>query len=219
MQINRKYYYQRKDSMSYLHILQHGCIMLVTLSRDLFKIYNPLVPVQGQNREQLSSRLSTRSIQSKIYDPLISVQAQNEEQRHSRLNTRTVQKSILTTLSSPYKVKTKNNDPFVSVQGQFNPKFTTLSSQYKVKMKNNDPLVSVQGQFKNQSSRPSRLNTRSKRITTTLSSKYKVNLRYATLSSQYKVLAYIYTFILLSFIFITERNQCFCPYLSFTQII
>jgi len=54
----------------------------------------------------------------------------------------------------------------------------TLSSQYKVKMKDNDPLVSVQGQSKNQSSRPSRLSTRSvqKSIFTTFLSQYKVKM-------------------------------------------
>ena len=65
--------------MSYLYVLQHGCIILVTLSRDLFKIYDPLVSVQGQNEEQRPSRLSISSVQSKIYDPLMSVQGQNEE--------------------------------------------------------------------------------------------------------------------------------------------
>ena len=69
-------------------LLQHGYTILVTLSRYLFKVYDPLVSVQGQN---------------KIYDPLVSVQGQN-----------------------------KIYDPLVSVQGQFNSKFTTLSSQYKV---------------------------------------------------------------------------------------
>jgi len=34
---------------------------------------------QGQNEEQQSSRLSTRSAQSKIYDLIVSVQGQNEE--------------------------------------------------------------------------------------------------------------------------------------------
>ena len=42
-------------------------------------------------------------------------------------------------------------------------------------MKNNDPLVSVQGQ--NQEQRPSRLSTRSKSRTTTLSSQYKVKMK------------------------------------------
>jgi len=46
--------------MSYLHILQYGCIILVKLSIDLFKIYDPLVSVQGQNEEQQPSRLCTR---------------------------------------------------------------------------------------------------------------------------------------------------------------
>jgi len=41
-------------------------------------------------------------------------------------------------------------------------------------MKNNGTLVLVQGQFKNQSSQPSRLSTRLKRGTMTLSSQYKV---------------------------------------------
>jgi len=48
-------------------------------------------------------------------------------------------------------------------------------TQYKVKMKNNDPLISVQGQ--NQEQRPSRLSTRSKSRTTTLSSQYKVKIK------------------------------------------
>jgi len=39
--------------MSYVHILQHGCIILVTLSRDLFKIYDPLVSVQDQFKNQI----------------------------------------------------------------------------------------------------------------------------------------------------------------------
>jgi len=119
-----------KDSMSYFRILKHGGIILVTLSRDLFKIYDPLVSVRGHFNPKFTSlvsvqghfnskfmtfssqykvtsiqnlwpsRLSTRSLQSKINDPFVSVQGQNEEQR-----------------------------PFlVSVQGHFNQKFTTLSS-------------------------------------------------------------------------------------------
>jgi len=86
--------------MSYLYILQHGCLNIIQRfiqnlrpsrlsTRSLqSKIYDPLVSVQGQNEEQRPSRLSTRSLQSKIYDPLISVQGQNEEQRPSRLSTR-----------------------------------------------------------------------------------------------------------------------------------
>jgi len=33
--------------MSYLHILQHRCIISVTLSRDLTNVRDPLVSVQG----------------------------------------------------------------------------------------------------------------------------------------------------------------------------
>ena len=52
----------------------------------------------------------------------------------------------------------------------------TLSSQYKVmQSKIYDPFVSVQGQ--NENLRPSRLSTRSKRKTTTLSSHYKVKMK------------------------------------------
>ena len=76
--------------MSYLHILQHGCVISVILFGHL----------------------------SKINDPLILVQVQNKEERPSRLSTRLVQKSILATLSFQYKVKKRNNDPLVSVQGQ-----------------------------------------------------------------------------------------------------
>jgi len=147
---------------------------------------NPLVSVQ---------------VQFKIYDPLVSVQGQNEEQWPSRLSTRS--KSRTTTLSSQYKVSSKINlyNPVVLVQGEFNSKFTTFSSQYKVKIKNNDHLISVQGQNQeqrpsrlstrsvqskfydplvsvqgqNQEQRPSCLSTRSKSRTTTLSSQYKVN--------------------------------------------
>jgi len=56
-------------------------------------------------------------------------------------------------------------------------------------MRNNDPLVSVQGQFKNQSLRPSRLSTRSKWRTMTLSSQYKVQWpsRLNTRSVQFKI--------------------------------
>ena len=133
MQINRKYY-QRKDSASYLHILQHGCIILVILSKDLFKIYDPLVSVQGQFNLKFTTLSSQYKVKIKNNDPLVLVQGQFNPK--------------FTTLSSQYKVKMKNNDPLVSAQGQFNPKFTTLSSQYKVKMKNNNPLVLVQGQFK-----------------------------------------------------------------------
>jgi len=99
--------------------------------------------------------------------------------RPSRLSTRSLQSKIY---DPPVSVQGQNenkNDPLVSVQGYLNPKFMTLSSQYKV------------------SSNPK---------FTTLLSQYKVSLRYATLSSQYKVSASIYTFILLSFIFVTERN-------------
>jgi len=66
------------------------------------------------------------------------------------------------TLSSHYKVSSKIN-------------FYYLSFQYKVKIKNNDLLVSVQGQSKNQSLQSSRLSTRSKWRTMTLSSQYKVS--------------------------------------------
>ena len=67
-------------------------------------------------------------------------------------------------------------------------------------MKNNDPLVSVQGQ--NEEQRPSRLSTRSKSRTMTLSSQYKVKIKnndplvsvqdqfnpnFTSFSSQYKV--------------------------------
>jgi len=37
----------RKVSMSYLHNLQHGCVVLVILSGDLSKINDPFVLVQG----------------------------------------------------------------------------------------------------------------------------------------------------------------------------
>jgi len=49
--------------MSYLHILQHGCIILVTLFEDLIKMCDPLVSVQGQfkNQSLRPSRLCTRS--------------------------------------------------------------------------------------------------------------------------------------------------------------
>ena len=77
----------RKVSMSYLHILQHGCVISVILSGDLSKINYPLVSVQGQSEEEQLSRLSTRSIQ----------------------------KLILVTLSYQYKVKSRNNDPLVFV--------------------------------------------------------------------------------------------------------
>jgi len=120
-------------------------------------------------------RITTLSSQYKV----ISIQ----NLRPSRLSTRS---------------KLKKNDPLVSVQGHSNPNFTTLSSQYKVKMKTKttlssqyrvtsiqnlrpshlstgslqskiyDPLVSVQGQ--NKKKKPSRLGTRSKWRTTTLSS-------------------------------------------------
>jgi len=134
-----------------------------------------------------------------------SIQGQNEEQRPSHLSTRS--KSRTTTLSSQYKVKIKNNDPLVSVQGQnqeqrpsrlntrSKSRTMTFSSQYKVKIKNDDTLVSVQGQ--NQEKRPSRLSTRSVQIQNLQPSlsQYKVSLRFATLSSQYKVSASIYTFI------------------------
>jgi len=62
----------KKVSMSYLHILQHGCVILVILSGDLSKINDPLVSVQGQNEEERPSRLSTRSVQKSILATLSS---------------------------------------------------------------------------------------------------------------------------------------------------
>jgi len=186
------------------------------------KIYNPLVSVQGQSEKKRPSRLSTRSkwkkttlssqykVKMKIYDPLVSVQGHFNPKfmtlssqykvtsiknlRSSRLSTRSKWKKK----KRPFRLSTRSlqskiYDPLVSVQGHFNPKFTTLSSQYKVRMKKKTTLSS---QYK-VSSNPK---------FTTLLSQYKISLRYATLSSQYKVSASIYTFILLSFIFITERN-------------
>jgi len=133
--------------MSYLYILQHGCLNIIQ------RFIQNLRP----------SRLSTRSLQSKIYDPLVSVQGQNEKKKRPSCLSTSHFNLKFTTLSSQYNVKMKKkfnpHDPLVLVQGHFNPKFTTLSSQYKVKMKNNDPLVSVQGQ--NEEQRPSRLSTRS----------------------------------------------------------
>jgi len=98
-------------------LLQHGCTILVKLSRDLFKIYDPLVSVQGQNEEQRPSRLSTRF------------------------------KWRTTTLSSQYKVSPIQKLWPSRLSTRSKRRTTTFSSQYKVKMKNNDPLVSVQGQF------------------------------------------------------------------------
>jgi len=37
--------------MSYLHILQHSCIVLVILSGDLSKINDPLALVQGEKEK------------------------------------------------------------------------------------------------------------------------------------------------------------------------
>ena len=111
------------------HVLQHGCIILVTLSRDLFKMYNPFVSVQGQNKEQWPSRLSIRSVQSKIYDLLVSVQGQNEEQRPSRLSTRSVQSKIY--------------DPLVLVQGQNEEKWPSRLSTSSVQIQNLQPFCLI----------------------------------------------------------------------------
>jgi len=77
--------------VSYLHILQHGCIILVILSIDLSKLYDPLVSVQGQN-EKTTTLSSQYKVKMKNNDPLVSVQGQNEK---------------TTTLSSQYKVSSK----------------------------------------------------------------------------------------------------------------
>ena len=121
--------------MSYLHILQHGCIILVILSIDLFKIYDPLVSVQGQfNPKFMTLSSQYKVIQSKIYDPLVSVQGQNEEQWPSHLSTRPVQSKIY--------------NPLVSVQGQNEEQWPSRLSTRSVQFKIYDPLVSAQGQFK-----------------------------------------------------------------------
>jgi len=113
-------------------------------------------------KKKRSSRLSTRSLQSKIYDPLVSVQGQNEKiKRPSRLSTRSVriqnlQLSYLstrskwrtTTLSSQYKVTSIQNLRPSHLSTRSKWRATTLSSQYKV--------------TSNQKKRPSRLSTRSK---------------------------------------------------------
>ena len=75
------------------------------------------------------------------------------------------------TLSSQYKVmQSKIYDPLVSVQGQNEKQRPSrLSTRLVQKFNPHNPLVSVQGQFNSKS--------------TTLSSQYKVSLRYGTLSS------------------------------------
>jgi len=109
-------------------------------------------------KSKFTTLSSQYKVKMKNNDPLVSVQGQTKEQQSSRLSTRS--KSRTTTLSSQYKVKIKNNYSLVSVQGQnkeqrpsrlstrSKSRTKTLSSQYNVKMKNNDPLLLVQGQFK-----------------------------------------------------------------------
>jgi len=112
------------------------------------------------------------------------------------------------------------HDPLVSVQGQNEEQRPSRLSTRSVQSKIYDPLISVQGQ--NEEQRPSRLSSRSVQSKiTTLSSQYKVSLRYATLSCQYKVSAFIYTLILLSCcLLFSEPNEISVFVLTiFSQII
>ena len=116
--------------MSYLHIFQHGCIILVILSRVQFKIYDPLVSVQGQFNPKSMTLSSQYKVKTKNNDHLVSVQGQFNP------------KSM--TLSSQYKVSSIQNLRPSRLSTRLKQRTTTLSSQYKykVKTKNNDPLVS-----------------------------------------------------------------------------
>ena len=60
--------------MSYLYILQYGCIILVILSIDLFKIYDPLVLVQGHFNLKSTTLSSQYKVEMKNKDPLVLVQ-------------------------------------------------------------------------------------------------------------------------------------------------
>jgi len=63
-----------------------------------FKIYDPLISVQGQINSKFTTLSSQYKVKMNNNDPLVSVQGQNQEQRPSRLSTRS--NSRTTTLLS-----------------------------------------------------------------------------------------------------------------------